>query len=175
MGAGDTHTVAGKKDRDGGSGTPAQTAWGDRDGEKELGGKKYKERSVSRKGRRAEGQADGFTWARITNWNGDAQHEARVVQEGVPQQVCNGRSKREAGLGCLVRLERLQDHQEPGEVRDTMFPSASPPCREGGTPQGATSGPSWEDYSHPSPGPPRWQENGGQVVQGDLQESVGPW
>lgn len=82
MGAGDTHTVAGKKDRDGGSGTPAQTAWGDRDGEKELGGKKYKERSVSRKGRRAEGQADGFTWARITNWNGEAQHEARVVQEG---------------------------------------------------------------------------------------------
>ena len=65
LGAGDIHTVAGKKDRDGGSGTPAQTAWGDRDGEKELGGKRYKERSVSREGRRAEGQADGFTWARI--------------------------------------------------------------------------------------------------------------
>ena len=29
---------------------------------------------------------------------------------GVPQQVCNGRSNREAGLGCLVRLGRLQDH-----------------------------------------------------------------
>ena len=51
----------GRKTERWGSGTPAQTAWGDRDGEKELGGKRYKERSVSREGRRAEGEADGFT------------------------------------------------------------------------------------------------------------------
>lgn len=60
-GGGYTHGSWEERQRDRGSGTPAQTAWGDRDGEKELGGKRYKERSVSREGRRAEGEADGFT------------------------------------------------------------------------------------------------------------------
>lgn len=164
-GGGGTHTPAGKRESQG-SGTPAWTAWGDRDREKELGWKGSKERSVSREGRRAEGPAAGSTQARINKQV--VGPSTRPAQPGVGglSQVFHQRSKREAGSGCSVKLGRLRAHQEPDGARDTPLPQPHHGAGEAGLTGQPPRGQAGKITATYGPGPPRRQENGGQDQPG---------